>query len=364
MSKNITIKEGGMGRQFGPESGLTTKTQDGGSCLWIPKSEIPLTTKSITKNGVYKASDDNAYGYSQVMVNVTDAEFITGKDSDGNEVVVSKGSDGSLAEQKVPTSIKIVTPPDYLGPYGNRANILFAGLTVEALYSDGTSAGMVNFDELIFPATQAVFDPSATTTENASTSELDTSPCNQPISSMMTILISQPVSEQRIITERYTGSGAKCFRYITGNGSNNVFVFAGESPFTIDHETHDPLNGDSYETITPTISSFTNGNKTVYYGGFTYSGNYEYTSVPSACYNGYYAPDIGSKENAAWTVVFGETTFDGGNMDVPVQWIRPQDGKMLETSFGITVINVNGNGDWGYASPTDILAWLMPFEVV
>ena len=67
MSKNISIQEGGTAVQMTVDK-LKTSLAGGGTCLWVPESEVALTAKSINKNGTFKASDDGYYGFSQVTV--------------------------------------------------------------------------------------------------------------------------------------------------------------------------------------------------------------------------------------------------------------------------------------------------------
>lgn len=105
MAKNITIAEGGVGRNFGPTKKLETDLQGGGTQYWIPEDEandyaskeplnvtengtytpssgnvafnpvkvnVPdkLGTKTITENGTYAAQDENLNGYKSVSVKV------------------------------------------------------------------------------------------------------------------------------------------------------------------------------------------------------------------------------------------------------------------------------------------------------
>ena len=58
MSKNITIQEGGVAKQLTVDK-LKTNLVGSGTCLWVPEDDVQLTTKYITENGTYPASDDN-----------------------------------------------------------------------------------------------------------------------------------------------------------------------------------------------------------------------------------------------------------------------------------------------------------------
>ena len=45
--------------------------------------------------------------------------------------------------------------------------------------------------------------------------------------------------------------------------------------------------------------------------------------------------DNSHDSEAAWTAVYGD--ISGGGSSIPVQWNRPYDAELLETSFSITV---------------------------
>ncbi len=160
MSKNIGIKEGGLSRLFGPLRKLKTALQAGGFCFWIPKDEITLTTKSITKNGVYNAADDGYSAYSSVTVNVATGDVVTGKGQDGNEYVVKKDGSGKLVEDKVPSKIVVIEPPtNPYGIYQDRQTITKDGMVVKAYYADESEYGIVPLSALSIEPTVAVYDP-------------------------------------------------------------------------------------------------------------------------------------------------------------------------------------------------------------
>lgn len=341
---NASIKEGGIARLFDKVKRVLTKLQGGGNQTWVPESGTRLTTKSIDKNGVYRAVDDGDYGWSTVYVNVPTTSSVTGKGDDGNDYTYTVDSGGNIVNSKVPSEIRITVPPNYTGPYGDGAYLSFEGIVVHAYDAQGNDMGAVPFGELDFPVTVARYDPEAPTTPDTSTSNLDTSPIEQPISSQQSIVISQTITESRVIRYIYTGVSAKCYSYTTQNGANHAFVFAGNSEFVLDYEKHDPETGDTYNTITPDMSTYTYDGKTVYYVGINYSGDFGYPNVPPICYEGVSAPSETSIAMAAWTIVYGETVA-GGNMQVPVEWSRTGDGLVLETAFGVTVVPGPSGGD-------------------
>ena len=71
---------------------LRTELEEGGVCYWIPEDEaVNLTEKTVTENGIYAAMDDDANGYSSVVVNVSN----TFGEHDEGRVVKS----GALVDQ-------------------------------------------------------------------------------------------------------------------------------------------------------------------------------------------------------------------------------------------------------------------------
>ena len=137
MSKNITIQEGGIGKQLTVDK-LRTDLVGGGSCLWVPEDERQLTTKHITENGTYRASDDGYYGYSEVTVNGVGS--VTGRDpTTGEEVEVHRDpTTGEIVETVIPTEIRVIEPPtNPYGIYQNGQTITKDGMVVKAYGANG-----------------------------------------------------------------------------------------------------------------------------------------------------------------------------------------------------------------------------------
>lgn len=166
MSKNITIQEGGVAKQMTVDK-LKTNLVGGGTCLWLPEDEVLLGQKTINANGTYKASDDGLYGYSQVTVSnagiasgtiPSGATLPTG---DGNEYSVTTDNNGNLDFFKVPSSIQITTQPTTT-EYHDGDDIDFTGMVVKAYNADGTlwtdslhPDGIIPISELTLPVTVA-----------------------------------------------------------------------------------------------------------------------------------------------------------------------------------------------------------------
>lgn len=159
MSKDVIIQEGGVGKTITADK-LRTAVVGGGDCSWVPEDETLLTTKTISENGTYRASDDGYYGYSEVTVN--GIGVATGKDGDGDDAVAyTDPNTGDLVEQKVPSSIEVVTPPT--NPYGiyvDGQTITKDGMVVKAYLASGDEYGTVSNDEITINPTRAVYDAS------------------------------------------------------------------------------------------------------------------------------------------------------------------------------------------------------------
>ncbi len=306
MSKNIVIQEGGQGKQLTVDK-LKTNLVGGSTCLWVPEDETTLGTKIITENGTYKAGDDGYYGYSEVTVN--GIGVAKGKDGDGDDAVVyTDPSTGSLVEQKIPSSIEVVTPPtNPYGIYQDGQTITKDGMVVKAYLASGDEYGTVSNDEITIDPTRAVYD--------ASHDE----------------------------SGKYTGDGITAQRYIS-----NAYP--------------DQPNGSWYECVPGfyiTIPSFsfllTRYNNRVYaasvdgstvtcsynvrYEGGSTSGSLNcsaYFSVMAATEHFEFVPESTSD-------LTGKTINDltpepsGSRQTNTVSWPRPGDSKVLEATFEILV---------------------------
>ena len=157
MSKAITIQQKGVAQNITVDKLQVHKA--GGTAYWVPEDTVELHALTATTNGEYSAASAGKYGYGYASVSVPGSS-VTGTGSDGNQHVITTDGSGAIVDTKVPSEIRIITPPDYVGPYGDGAYISFEGLTVEAFYADGTSAGMIDPQDLSFPVTVARYDTS------------------------------------------------------------------------------------------------------------------------------------------------------------------------------------------------------------
>lgn len=68
MSKNIIIAKDGEAMTLQGVDTLRTSAVGGGSVDWMPEDETTLAEITVTANGTYAASADNADGYRSVTV--------------------------------------------------------------------------------------------------------------------------------------------------------------------------------------------------------------------------------------------------------------------------------------------------------
>lgn len=346
MSKNIVIQEGGVAKNLTVDK-LKTDLVGGGTCNWVPEDETQLITKSITKNGTHAASSDGAYGYSKVIVNVAGGS-VTGKGSDGNTHTYSVDDQGNIVDEKVPDSISVTTPPSFVGPYGNRAYISFDGLVVHAYDSSGADMGAVPFEELVFPVTVAQYDPDAPASGGDATSDLVTSPVTMPIPFFDGYVKCDDDGGTNLYAQtfEYFLSGAKLSlgdRY--GSGKSPIEIWASNTRNTsCIRKVTNKHDGTSYESSIDLNNSYTHNGLTVYYYVNEWSGLsyniFANTDSERLMNEGTALGPISSvAERIAWTLIYGSSIPSGGT-SIPVQWSRPGDGKILETSFNITVVPI------------------------
>jgi len=144
------IKEGGKSRNFSAAM-LKTNLQGGGTCLWIPKMDVVLKNKYISKSGTYTAKADDCYGFDQVVVSGVDVEIT--QDDDGDDVERTTDG-GEVTETKLPSYIRVIVLPQKID-YTVGETIDYTGLVVHAYTKSGIDMGVVPFNELILPAEKA-----------------------------------------------------------------------------------------------------------------------------------------------------------------------------------------------------------------
>lgn len=358
MSKNIIIQEGGVAKQMTADK-LKTNLVGGGTCLWVPEDGTMLGTKTITENGTYKASEDGYYGYSEVTVSGIGSA--TGKDPDGSGDEATAGVDpetGEIVISKLPSSIIVDTPPTKQ-EYSIGQTIDYSGMVVKAylqsggVWADSTHPnGVVPNSELVLPMSTVSGDDVEDKPDEAS-SDLDISPLPNPIG-----IVSGGVNYfeyEGSTGNKYTGSytvtpasgkDVKCFTYsISGADSVARTFFASDQSGAlaiityrrVGYDIYGRQIADDYETtMIDSDKQYTYNGKTVYYKN---SGNFV-GGVEDNTFPHYTWYDFEKEGMVAWTMIYGNVTPGGAFVKVPVQWPRPGDGSILETSFDITVTEV------------------------
>jgi len=331
VSANTTIQEGGKDYPFGPVKCLMVEGDNGEFYPWYREADRALDSLSVDKNGIYRASDRGVYGWDRVSVNVAQTDRVTGRDPDsGDEKTVTVDPEtGELVETVVPVEIRIETPPTFTGPYDDGSYINFTGLTVAAYGVNGDKMLDVPFNELIFPVTTAmpgevieVFDD-----------ELVPPVYLLPVSVGNTIAEYQAGEWYRYYYSAVTGGPVYVVCLVDSSTGNGESIFVSMYPFSVTYERTHPSGWDSHRvTASGGISVY--GNYSAYVGGGLVGAN--------LFVNGGYTPISTNQPiglvNAAILAINKVAAGEAVSVaTVPVQWSRTGDGKILETSFEITV---------------------------
>ena len=402
MNENISIKEGGITRKFSPIDKVKVNNTDESESIWVPKDDMNTGTLYATENGIYIASEDGYSAYDEVVIRVTDESYdgggeweevypyddygrwdevtyeaylqdpdaydavfndptkwddpgenldykygndpITGIDPDtGFEMAYSTDDEGYLNEELVPTSIKIIVPPNKLS-YLNYETIVFTGISVCAYIDDSTTwedsthkSGIIPFKELVFPVTRADYSQ---------------------------------ISEETIEYPDYSDSGSYM---ITSVGSIMSAIDSALGSIATGYEDEFGFVDQvkmfcaSFEGNTPAIvSSYQRDDIFDGWGGLAVNvfvdlhvddeiilgNNYScmlyrirgkrnkkgdpLKFVAETGYEGGYNAHIGINESGYISTINAKIV-SGGTQTIPVQWARSWDGKMLEDSFEIIV---------------------------
>lgn len=323
------ISEGGKAYSF-TAALLKTNQQGGGECLWVPRKDVALKSKHITKSGVYAARDDDCYGFNEVTVSGVDVEIT--QDGDGDDVAeVTDG--GVTTETKLPSSIVIETPPakhDYV----DSQSIDFSGMVVKAYTNSGQlwtdkihPDGIIPLSELVLPVTVA--DVGSVTGETA-TSDLITEPFECGSSGKVVIGPIDSTADRWYLLSANDSDGKLTLKGTLGGASwDGIYASASPSGGVTD-KLYYP-GGGSRTTIHNVNQTYKHNGRTVNYATWTasYSGGSSRIKEIAPTYSS------GTRGEIAWTMIFGTITQGGQN--IPVQWNRPYDDELLETSFSITV---------------------------
>ncbi len=379
MAKKITILENAVEKSVSKVAKIKTKLANGRDCYWVPEEDYPLGVLNVTEDGVYNASSDPNgpfygysevnvegvgnvemgtlgtititangtyeaatdsqgpfYGYSTVIVNVSDEDaapdHISGKDPDGNDEVVTVDDDGHLVKETVPSSIKIISPPDILTYYDGEL-IDFHGIYVKGYLEDGTEWGVVPNNELSFPEPIAEYVESIT--YKYGTATLD----GKSINYLTKILTSTNKEGDQIeYTDFYVEDGWM-LASLRSNGGYNVtgYSLRGTSVFAIDNT----RGGTKVQWPNVSTRALTVNKRTRYYmtGGdfLLYNINPEITVDNSRSLENIAILIDGMREEV-------EIIPADSIQTIPIQWHRPGDGKSLYDNFEITVTKPDDSG--------------------
>jgi hypothetical protein len=416
MNESVSIKEGRIGRRIAPVDNVKIDTVEGDTSLWVPAERGNTGVLYVSENGIYIASEDGYESYSEVVVRVTEESFYGDKDFDhwdyevptdfpdlwdsftlddfnvdplafddlfnnkdkwdmdipdlpdnldfkmkdlktkkpkkekitgidpvsGNEMAVGLDNYGHLTEEILPTSIGIINLPSKL-EYIEGETILFSGISVQAYKKDESVwqnnkyvGGIIPFGELFFPVTIAVLS-------EGEYAYSDLSPDGVACNGEGVIL--ERHGTQHII-ESFSG-GVGCLWNSANAVANAVQVtIASSHPEDTVITIIQYYKGEFIRQSTKSTaksSSFTYNNKTVFFSSSNIGGPWEQSGTRPK----------GKIEHIAWTMVYGEMMKKEGEMQVPVQWSRPGDGQVLETSY---TIKVKSNGESGGSSAEETQA--------
>lgn len=362
MSKNIIIQKNGVDQTLTGIEKLRTPKSGGGTCDWIPEDEAKGGVLYINKNGTYAASAAGLRGFTKAVVRVASNQ-VSGIGADGNIHSIGVDDLGNLTDEMLPSEIRVTTIPNKtLYSYG--ATMDYTGLVVTAYDALGNvwtgdgeyPDGIIPMKELILPVKIAETEPGADSVMQWSTSDLDTSRYVKPI-----------ISTQYITGYAKWRRGAVEYENKVVVMTNNARLwFAGG----VDGETYFPAifmcsktphaavwfqrwrigYKDLYNSeylYTPDNPAMVSGQPVYYsvgqYGSLFFLGPYERgdTNVVPPHFSLEFTGVDGSSSynygNANYTVLYGETEQITGGQQIPVQWMRPGDNELLETSFGVSV---------------------------
>jgi len=384
MPKTIKILQNGSEKNLSKVAKIRTMLATGENCDWIPEADVPLGILSVTQDGVYdpaqdpngpfygysmvtvdgigntemgqlaeititkngtydvtKDEDGSFYGYSKVIVNVKkksddgdggSSKPVTGKDPDGDDAIAGVDEDGNIYTQKLPTRISINIYPNNL-VYEDGQTIDFTGLRVKAFLPDGTEWGVVPDNEILTPVTVAEYSG-----DGGGTGEWDVSGLG----------INPPIyMKQLAVGEYYEGEpGVTGSRFVTAiEASSTVYyiVFAdgaggfvgGCVSLSAFHVTTQRMAPSSWD---PHVAYFVGQNPTTVNGKSAYVTGFNATYASSSSRISASQQGTGySLPQTAVIAITGGSSLDGSQQAIPLQWKRPGDKKVLETSFGISV---------------------------
>ncbi len=325
MAKNITILEGSTSKSFSNVNKLRVNNVGGGTSDWVPEDETQLTTKHISENGTYTASDDGYYGYSEVTVNGIGSASYTASEGDtiggveltgGNEYSISTDPEtGDVVVEELASSIVVGHQPDKTS-YVDGEEIDIDGLVIIGHTADGAVWDNENYPNGIIPLREISITPTVADIEaydEPGTIHID-DVGDTCVTNSVTFYVPRDSASQRY--KEVIATSAVAFYY---NG-RTVYMISN-SPFSF-----------TYSTL---------GGTGVLYNGYYWTwvrfGYAIGSSTPAALSVNLSGPEIIDRITS-WNPT-------SGGQRITVNWTRPQDGETLDTSFNIRVTETTSGGN-------------------
>lgn len=332
MSANISIKEGGIGRPFNAAK-LRTVQPGGGTVDWVPKSDVERSTIYANENGIYQPASEGVYAYDEVRVNVPELDSFVGTGSDGNDYSYKKkgggGGGGGGAEEieveKLPSSIRVITPPTFTGPYDDGEPIDITGLTVAAYDAKGNEMQTVPIGEITINPKMAMYDPEKGKKE--AIAEYDGMSC--PYAAAANTYFAFGATEEEKANNTYGFPTVRGSTHVYGVRCNGANYLVSASPFS------GTYRGYGW-TIIPIVGRTFNDGYMVQMGSTAadWYPNIEYVPSKSGL----------SISQAMDCVLKGKLEPLCCVQTITVSWPRPRDGKVLKNDFEISV-NTSNQGE-------------------
>lgn len=331
---SVVISEGGVGRYMVAKK-VRFNRVGGGTVDMVSEGAYKLGTLHVTQKGVYKAKEENLGGYSQVVVNIPESH--------------NGGGDGGWTN--LPDEIRVTTMPDKTA-YGGAETIDYTGLAVTAYRKNKPwstaeyPGGRIPFYELDLPAV-TIGDESIKLGLIGSVSEDDFRDDPYGPQRYQWFLNHLPIWFKLNGTSYYMRgnaevnepvlliqcSGNQCVAPFYTIGGGMTFVIASNAPFSCKADTS---RAEDRYTHTPvrviSAYAYTNRGKTVYLNYITVNVG-EFVSSNCVEAINYLNSGISKAyiDYVAWFMLYG-----GTQLSIPVQWARPRDHRILETSFRVT----------------------------
>jgi hypothetical protein len=344
MSEAIKIKEGGVDRSQNQINKLKTNTVGGGVCFWVPETERQTDDKRITANGTYTAEEEGLYGYDEIDVSVPNTGSMSGKGADGNDYSITVDDNGYIVETKIPSYIKITTPPLKLVYYDGES-IDVTGMVVSAYDAEGNYMQDVDLSEIIIEPTTAEYGGGSGYEGDG---VIDGVTYKIDYTNHYEITVYADDEENKYRWAEWDGLKNAVIYH---GGESYAYIFASDNPEDTVMECAyqpdgTPTSGyPKYES--PALSYSYDGKKVYYtYGTSTYSGSGPWEI---SCDVNNLVPRSEYKSNAnkyAWVMVYGNAR-GGSTEEISVKWARPVDSKQLETSFEISTLPVESGSAHG-----------------